>query len=113
VLLDHTFVAGIGNIYACEILFRSKVSPQRSACQISAAKADIIHHQIVDVLGEAIAHRGTSFRNYRDGSGQKGSFSQRLAVYGREGQPCPRCKALIQCISQASRSTFYCARCQK
>jgi formamidopyrimidine-DNA glycosylase len=113
VLLDHTFVAGIGNIYACEILFRCRVSPRCSARQISAAKADIIYRQIVEVLEEAILHRGTSFRNYRDGAGQKGSFSQHLAVYGREGLPCPRCKALIQRISQAARSTFYCARCQK
>jgi formamidopyrimidine-DNA glycosylase len=112
-LLDHTFVAGIGNIYACEILFRSRVSPERIARMISVAGADVIHRQIIDVLKEAIVHRGSSMRNYRDGAGQKGSFGQRLAVYGRQALPCFRCKTLIQRIVQAGRSTFYCARCQK
>jgi formamidopyrimidine-DNA glycosylase len=112
-LLDHTFVAGIGNIYACEILFRSHISPLRMACRISAAQAEVIHRQIIDVLKEAIVHRGSSMRNYRDGAGQKGSFSQRLAVYGRPALPCPRCKTLVQRIVQGGRSTFYCARCQK
>ncbi|MBF0504910.1 MAG: bifunctional DNA-formamidopyrimidine glycosylase/DNA-(apurinic or apyrimidinic site) lyase [Candidatus Omnitrophica bacterium] len=112
-LLDHTFVAGIGNIYACEILFRSGISPKRLTCQISAQEADVIYHQIIDVLEEAIKHRGSSVRNYRDGTGQKGNFNQRLAVYGREGLDCLKCHALIERIAQSSRSTFYCARCQK
>jgi formamidopyrimidine-DNA glycosylase len=112
-LLDHTFVAGIGNIYACEILFRSRVSPGRLARLIKKDEADIIHDQIIAVLQEAIVHRGSSIRNYRDGAGQKGNFNQRLAVYGRQGLPCPRCKAQIQRIIQSARSTFYCACCQK
>jgi len=113
VLLDHTFVAGIGNIYACEILFRSRLSPKRPARRISLADAKVLHQYIIEVLKEAIAHRGSSMRNYRDGSGEKGRFNERLSVYAREDEPCPRCQKPIQRIVQAGRSTFYCGHCQK
>jgi len=113
VLLDHTFVAGIGNIYACEILFRSRLSPKRQARRLSRTEIKTLHQHIIAVLKEAIAHRGSSMRNYRDGSGQKGRFNERLSVYAREGLPCPRCGKLIQRITQAGRSTFYCGHCQK
>jgi len=113
VLLDHTFVAGIGNIYACEILFRSLLSPKRRARRVTPAETNTVHRIIKDVLTEAIAHRGSSMRNYRDGAGQKGRFNERLAVYAREGLPCPRCQKSIQRIFQAGRSTFYCGHCQK
>jgi len=113
VLLDHTFVAGIGNIYACEILFRSRISPKRSARRINLAEIKTIHQQIIEVLKEAITHRGSSMRNYRDGAGQKGRFSERISVYARQGQPCPRCHKPILRIVQSGRSTFYCGRCQK
>jgi formamidopyrimidine-DNA glycosylase len=112
-LLDHTFVAGIGNIYACEILFRSRISPKRQAGRITMAEANTIHRNIVGVLKEAITHRGSSMRNYRDGAGQKGKFNERLAVYAREGLRCPRCQKPILRITQAGRSTFYCGHCQK
>lgn len=112
-LLDHTFVAGIGNIYACEILFRSLVSPKRQARRVSPGKIQAIHRMITEVLKEAIAHRGSSMRNYRDGAGKKGRFNERLAVYARQGLPCPRCQKAIQRVSQAGRGTFYCAHCQK
>ena len=113
VLLDHTFVAGIGNIYACEVLFRSRLSPKRQARRISQAEIKRIHRTIMEVLGEAIAHRGSSMRNYRDGEGQKGRFNERLAVYARQGLPCPRCQRPIHRVSQAGRGTFYCGHCQK
>ena len=113
VLLDHTFVAGIGNIYACEILYRSGLNPKRQARRISEAEGKILHRTIREVLKEAIAYRGSSMRNYRDGSGQKGSFNQRLSVYARKGLPCPRCQKPVQRIIQAGRSTFYCGYCQK
>lgn len=113
VLLDHTFVAGIGNIYDCEILFRSRISPKRPARRISLAESGTIHRTIIEVLKEAIVHRGSSMRNYRDGSGQKGRFNERLSVYARQGLPCPRCKKPVQRIIQAGRSTFYCGHCQK
>ncbi|MDE2009903.1 MAG: bifunctional DNA-formamidopyrimidine glycosylase/DNA-(apurinic or apyrimidinic site) lyase [Candidatus Omnitrophica bacterium] len=112
-LLDHTFVAGIGNIYACEILFRSALAPRRQACRISEEKIKTVHRFIREVLNEAIAHRGSSMRNYRDGRGRKGAFHGRLAVYGREGLPCPRCRRAVKRVIQAGRSTFYCGHCQK
>jgi formamidopyrimidine-DNA glycosylase len=113
VLLDHTFVAGIGNIYACEILFRSHVNPKKPARRLSFEETHSIHRYIVEVLKEAIKYRGSSMRNYRDSSGQKGGFNKRLSVYARQGLPCPRCKKNILRIVQAGRSTFYCGHCQK
>jgi formamidopyrimidine-DNA glycosylase len=113
VLLDHTFVAGIGNIYACEILFRSRVSPKRQAGRISLAETKTIHSHIVKVLKEAITHRGSSMRNYVDSAGKKGRFNERLSVYAREDAACPRCQKPILRITQAGRSTFYCGQCQK
>jgi len=112
-LLDHTFVAGIGNIYACEILFRSQLNPKRQARRISLQSSKVIHRYIRAVLKEAIVHRGSSMRNYRDGSGKKGRFNERLSVYAREGLPCPRCGKLIKRIVQSGRSSFYCGHCQK
>ena len=113
VLLDHTFVAGIGNIYACEILFRSRVSPKRKACKLSVKETKTIHGNIIEVLNEAIIHRGSSMRNYRDGSGKEGRFKERIAVYARQGLACPRCQKPIKRIIQAGRSSFYCGHCQK
>ena len=113
VLLDHTFVAGIGNIYACEILFRSQLSPKRQARRINPAATEALHRTIIEVLKEAIRHRGSSMRNYRDGAGQKGKFNERLSVYSREGLPCPRCQRPIERVLQAGRGTFYCGHCQK
>jgi len=113
VLLDHTFVAGIGNIYACEILFQSKISPKRQACRLSLPEIKSIHHNIREVLKEAILYRGSSMRNYRDGSGKKGSYNERLSVYARQNQSCPRCKATVLRIVQSGRSSFYCGHCQK
>jgi formamidopyrimidine-DNA glycosylase len=72
-----------------------------------------VHRFIIEVLDEAILHRGSSMRNYRDGDGQKGKFNERLSVYAREGLPCHRCKTPIQRVSQSGRGTFYCGHCQK
>jgi formamidopyrimidine-DNA glycosylase len=113
ILLDHMFVAGIGNIYACEILFRSGINPRRTGDKIKKAEIGVLKKHIVETLQEAIGLRGSSMRNYRDGAGQKGRFNERLQVYAREKDPCPVCKAAIQRIIQAGRSTFYCMKCQK
>jgi len=113
VLLDHTVVAGIGNIYACEILYRSRMDPGRKACRISLPEIRTIHRHINEVLKEAIVYRGSSLRNYRDGAGEKGRFNERLAVYARQGLPCQRCQRQILRIVQSGRSTFYCGHCQK
>jgi len=112
-LLDHRFVAGIGNIYACEILFFSKVSPKRQVGRLTKAEITLIRDVTRDILNQAIAHRGSSMRNYRDAAGEKGKFTQRLTVYGREGLSCPTCDQSIIRIVQAGRSTFYCGHCQK
>jgi formamidopyrimidine-DNA glycosylase len=112
-LLDHTFVAGIGNIYACEILFRSHIHPKRLSGRLTHAQAKEIHQKTIEVLEEAIASRGSSMRNYRDGAGEKGEFIKRIKVYAREDQPCLRCKTPIRRIIQAGRSTFFCSQCQK
>ncbi len=112
-LLDHTVVAGIGNIYACEILFRAGISPKRKAGRITRPQAALLYQHTVEVLNEAIAARGSSIRNYRDGTGKKGGFSALMQVYGRDDQPCRVCQEPIKRISQAGRSSFYCVKCQR
>ncbi len=112
-LLNQNFVAGIGNIYASEILFRAKVSPRRRACSLRVTEIAALYEQTRKVLQEAIAWRGTSMRNYIDASGHKGNFMSRIKVYGCEGELCPVCRSPIKRIVQNARSTFYCRRCQK
>ncbi len=112
-LLDQTFIAGIGNIYASEILFDAKVDPQKGLHRLSADELKRIHQSTVKVLNEAVKLRGTSMRNYRDSSGEEGRFMKMIKVYGREDENCVNCRGLIKRISQAQRSTFYCATCQR
>ena len=112
-LMDHTFVAGIGNIYASEILFRSGIDPRRRTKLIKSAEIERMHQVILEVLEEAILHRGSSMRNYRDGNGEKGKFNARIKVYAREGEPCLSCGQVILKIVQGGRSTFFCKKCQK
>ncbi|HKW11171.1 MAG TPA: bifunctional DNA-formamidopyrimidine glycosylase/DNA-(apurinic or apyrimidinic site) lyase [Gemmatimonadaceae bacterium] len=113
VLMDQRAVAGIGNIYANEALFRARIDPSRAGGAITTAEGARLHVAIVDVLTESIAARGTSFRDYRDASGARGAFAERLAVYGRAGEPCPRCGArLIGTHAIDGRMTVLCARCQ-
>lgn len=112
-LLDHTFVAGIGNIYASEILFRSGIDPRRQSRKLKTAEIERMHRQTIEVLNEAILHRGSSMRNYRDGRGQKGQFNALIRVYAREGEPCLDCGKPIHKIVQGGRSTFFCKNCQR
>lgn len=113
VLMDQRAVVGIGNIYANEALWRAGIDPSRAARDVAPADATRLHAAIVGVLRESIALRGTSFRDYVDASGSRGGFVERLAVYGREGQPCPRCGArLVGTHAIDGRSTVLCARCQ-
>lgn len=113
VLMDQRVVVGIGNIYANEALWRAGIDPSREARSLSVAEGEDLHRAIVSVLTESIEARGTSFRDYRDASGGKGSFVEKLAVYGRGGLPCPRCGAkLIATHAIDGRSTVFCARCQ-
>jgi formamidopyrimidine-DNA glycosylase len=113
VLMDQRKIAGIGNIYANEALWRARLDPSRSARSLSDRDAEALHRAIVSVLQEAIDARGTSFRDYRDASGARGGFAEKLQAYGREGKPCPRCGArLIGTHAIDGRSTTFCARCQ-
>jgi formamidopyrimidine-DNA glycosylase len=113
-LMDQRVVAGIGNIYANEALWRAGIDPSRAAGSIANAEAHALRKGIVSVLRESIAARGTSFRDYRDARGERGGFVERLAVYGRGGEPCARCGArLIETHAIDGRTTVLCARCQK
>ncbi len=117
-LLDQTIVAGLGNIYVCEALFRSGISPLRLAGTIPGARAKRLVPAIKATLTEAIAAGGSSLRDYVQTNGELGYFQHAWKVYGREGEPCPACPeqslpcAGVQRIVQAGRSTFYCVRKQ-
>ena len=114
VLMDQRALAGVGNIYANEALWRAGIDPSRTADRVGLGEADALRNAIVDVLSESIALRGTSFRDYRDASGGRGGFVERLQAYGREGQPCGRCgRRLIGTHAIDGRTTVLCANCQK
>lgn len=112
-LMEQRKIAGIGNIYANEALWRARIDPSRSGRSLSVDEAKLLHGSIVGVLNEAIAARGTSFRDYRDASGNRGSFVEKLAAYGRGGLPCHRCGArLVSTHAIDGRATTLCVRCQ-
>jgi formamidopyrimidine-DNA glycosylase len=113
-LLDQRLIAGLGNIYVCEALWRAGLSPFSPAATIST-KAEVLAASIKDVLTEALEAGGSSLRDHRQADGSLGYFQHRFAVYGREGEPCPKdgCAAIIERRVQNGRSTFYCPTCQK
>ncbi|MDB4964546.1 MAG: formamidopyrimidine-DNA glycosylase / DNA-(apurinic or apyrimidinic site) lyase [Myxococcales bacterium] len=111
-LMDQSRVAGLGNIYVCEALFRAGIAPTRRSDRV-AKKAEALHAAVVTVLKESIENRGTSFSDYVDADGQSGGNQRSLWVYGREDDPCRRCAGRIKRRVQAGRSTFFCPRCQK
>ncbi len=112
-LLDQGRIAGVGNIYANEALHRAGVRPRRRAAGLTRAETARLRDALREVLAEAIEARGTTLRDYRDGSGEAGGFEPRLRVYGREGEPCSRCGTTIKRVVLAGRSAFYCPRCQR
>jgi formamidopyrimidine-DNA glycosylase len=117
-LLDQKVVAGLGNIYVCEALFRARLSPQRSAHTIPGTRAARLVPAIKDTLHEAIAAGGSSLRDYVQPDGELGYFQHAWKVYGREGEACERCPGRPACpgirrITQSARSTFYCSRTQR
>ena len=113
VLMDQSRIAGIGNIYANEALWRAGIDPSRAAKSIAPEKAELLRDEIVGVLEESIEARGTSFRDYRDARGERGRFAEKLQAYGRGGKPCMRCGAtLIMTHAIDGRATVLCARCQ-
>jgi formamidopyrimidine-DNA glycosylase len=114
VLMDQRVLAGIGNIYANEALWRAQIDPSRVANRVTAEESVLLRDAIVSVLSESIEQRVTSFRDYRDATGSRGGFAERLSVYGREGEACPRCGyRLIATHAIDGRSSVLCVRCQK
>ncbi|HEX2717112.1 MAG TPA: bifunctional DNA-formamidopyrimidine glycosylase/DNA-(apurinic or apyrimidinic site) lyase [Gemmatimonadaceae bacterium] len=112
-LMDQRVLAGVGNIYANEALWRAGIDPSRESRTLSLGEAGRLRESLQGVLQESITARGTSFRDYRDASGARGAFVERLAVYGRGGLPCLRCGArLVATHAVDGRSTVFCARCQ-
>jgi len=112
-LLDQRLVVGVGNIYACEALFRAGVSPRRKAGNVTGARAARLAEAVRAVLREAIAAGGSSLRDYAQTSGDLGYFQHAFAVYDRAGEPCRCGRAAIARIVQTGRSTFFCPRCQR
>jgi formamidopyrimidine-DNA glycosylase len=114
-LLDQRIVAGLGNIYVCEALYRAGLSPRRLAGTIASARAARLADAIRSVLTEAIEAGGSSLRDYVQADGELGYFQHRWAVYGKEGEPCPGCTCAegVRRIVQSGRSTFFCAKKQR
>ncbi|MDP6951128.1 MAG: bifunctional DNA-formamidopyrimidine glycosylase/DNA-(apurinic or apyrimidinic site) lyase [Alphaproteobacteria bacterium] len=114
-LLDQRLVAGIGNIYACESLYRAGISPKRLGASVAGARAERLVPAIKAVLRDAIAAGGSSLRDYVQASGELGYFQHAFSVYGREGEPCVGGKPghTVKRIVQAGRSTFLCPKCQR
>lgn len=114
-LLDQKIVAGLGNIYVCEVLWRAHISPKRKAKSLSAKRVSSLVPIIRDVLSEAIEAGGSSLKDYRQTDGELGYFQHNFAVYDRENQPCRTadCTGNIARIVQSGRSSFYCAKCQR
>lgn len=111
-LLDQRIVAGLGNIYVCEALYRSRIDPRKAGGKVSRAALERLVPAIRSVLEEAIAAGGSTLRDYARPDGELGYFSKSFDVYGREGEPCP-CGGAINRIVQGGRSTWFCPKCQK
>ena len=117
-LLDQTVVAGLGNIYVCESLYRARISPRRQARNVRGGRVDRLVMAIREVLGDAIRVGGSTLRDYQLPSGELGYFQHHFGVYGREGEACPDCDCHpasggVRRITQAGRSTFYCPTRQR
>jgi formamidopyrimidine-DNA glycosylase len=112
-LLNQTKIAGIGNIYADEALFRAGIRPTRRAASLRREEIRALHRAIREVLRAGIRHRGSSIANYRDASGQPGRFVARHRVYQRQGKPCRVCGTAIRRIVLGQRGTHFCPACQR
>jgi len=111
-LLDQRIVAGLGNIYVCEALYRAGIHPKRAGGSVSLRRLERLVRAIRDVLGEAIAAGGSTLKDFASPDGELGYFSKAFAVYDREGRPCG-CGGTVRRFVQGGRSTFYCPRCQR
>jgi len=113
VLLDQRLVAGVGNIYADEALFEARLHPTRLASTLDARAAARLRRAVETVLKRAIKRRGASIRDYVGGDGRRGEMQYEFRVYGRTGEPCPRCGTPIRRVRLAGRSTHFCPQCQE
>jgi formamidopyrimidine-DNA glycosylase len=111
-LLDQTFIAGVGNIYADESLFLARIHPLRTADSLSGDEIRRLHRAVRSVLAHAVANRGTSFSDYVSADGERGGNLDELRVYQRTGEPCLRCGRSVERIVVGQRSTHFCPRCQ-
>jgi formamidopyrimidine-DNA glycosylase len=112
-LMDQGLIAGLGNIYASEILFHARIHPLTPGKELSFSNLKDLIRGTRDVLKQAIANAGTSISDYKRLDGQSGEFQNFLSVYSKNGQPCPRCKTEIQRMMINHRSTYFCPKCQK
>ncbi len=112
-LMDQTFISGIGNLYAAEILFRARIYPERSAASLSDKEKELLFKEIKETLSEAIKNKGSSVDQYVQLSGRPGDYAKYHKVYDREGKPCVVCKTPIKRIALGGRGTYFCPKCQK
>lgn len=112
-LLDQAVIAGLGNIYVCEALFRAGISPRRKAASVVGKRSARLAPAINDVIAEAIAAGGSSISDFASASGELGYFQKHFSVYDREGAACDTCGAPVKRIVQSGRSSFYCGVCQR
>lgn len=112
-LLDQSVIAGVGNIYADESLFRARIAPDAKASSLSLRRLTLLAEALQDVLRISIEECGSSIRNYTDAFGNAGAFQNNFLVYGRKGKPCKVCETVLQTKTIAARTTVYCPRCQK
>ncbi|MCF6313061.1 MAG: bifunctional DNA-formamidopyrimidine glycosylase/DNA-(apurinic or apyrimidinic site) lyase [Verrucomicrobiales bacterium] len=112
-IMSNPVVVGVGNIYACEALFMARIHPKRVVGKVSGKRLTVLVEAIKDRLAAAIVSGGTTLRDFVREDGQPGYFKQELMVYGREGEPCRKCEAIIKRVVIGQRSTFYCGRCQR
>ena len=112
-LLDQSVIAGLGNIYVCEALYRAGISPKRLSRSVPGVRTARLAPAINAVIAEAIAAGGSSISDFANTDGELGYFQHRFDVYGREGEACKRCGASVKRIVQSGRSTFYCPTCQR
>lgn len=112
-LMDSHLIAGVGNIYANEALYRARINPRLPARRLGLARYALLVDKIRETLAEAIEAGGSSLRDYVNSEGKAGVFQDRFFVYGREGEPCFTCGSAIRSLTLGQRSTFYCPRCQR
>lgn len=112
-LMNQEFLAGVGNIYAQEALFKARIHPERHAHRLKRDEVKALFSEIRKVLKKAIDYKGSSFSSYVDAQGRRGSFHSRLRVYGRAGESCIKCKTPLEFIRLAGRGTSFCPKCQK